>query len=97
MFFIIWLVVFSVWIVGLTLGALAARKLGADGTFAKIVGYSNLVMWLFPIIGFFTAAATLGVAKQSMHSAQKLRIMSAICSFASIINFGAGVLLHHSL
>ncbi|HEY9774785.1 MAG TPA: hypothetical protein V6C81_13570 [Planktothrix sp.] len=78
---------------GTAVGHLTGRRFGADGMFARILSYSNLLLWLSPIVGFFTSAATLAVANQSMNSARKMRVMAAICMIASLANFFAGMVL----
>ncbi|HEY9774781.1 MAG TPA: hypothetical protein V6C81_13550 [Planktothrix sp.] len=78
---------------GALLGHFGSQKFGADGKFARIISFANLVAWLSPMFGFFMSVATLVAANKSTQSATKMRTMAAICMAASSINCIAGAVI----
>ena len=72
--------------VGWVAGRVLANVLDCDGRFAQTLCFSQLVTWLFAVLGCCLAMVTWELAEGSTYHAWRMRVLSTIGSIASVTN-----------
>lgn len=81
-------------VIGFLVSGWLSRKGYLAGKLAKVVYLANLVSWLSPIFGFFTASMTLGILSNQPKGQRKIPFfLAALAVVLSLLNLGVFFIL----